>query len=208
MKILALALLLTFSASPAGAQTPPAPAKPAPASPAPASPAPPSPVPKPAEAGARDPKAEIIFDEAELPARVAQTRQRIIDAARTGDIARIIVVMEMSEVRPIFTRSGEKDPVAALKAASADGEGREMMARLIDALSTQGARIRAGTSQEMFVWPYFAETPIKALDPEDEVTLWRLGKGRDVKAMRAADRYQGWRIGIGPDGTWHYVLDE
>ncbi len=197
MRQLALFVFLALMPLPAAAQAP----KP----PEPAKQAVP---PKLGEVAARDPNAEIIYDEAELPARVAQTRHRIIEAAKTGDMPRLLVVMEMNEMKPIFTRTGEKDPAKALMAASADPNGREMMAQLVDALLSPGVKIRAGTPQEMYVWPYFAETSITALAPEDEVMLWRLARGRDVKGMREANRYKGWRIGIGPDGTWHYVLDE
>ena len=79
------------------------------------------------------------------------------------------------------------------------------MGQLTNAFAVGHARINAGTSQEMFVWPYFAVLDPRLLTPEQEVDAYRLFSTHTLREWREKARYPGWRIGIGPDGTWHYL---
>ncbi|WP_439573457.1 hypothetical protein [Phreatobacter sp.] len=197
----------------------PAPASPSSASPAPANPAPPpaaataAPVPVPA-AETRPPRprppppasVDLLPDNEDLGDRVGAMRERLILAARSGDLERLKVVFETNETMPVFSRGGERDPVAFWKQASGDGDGREILAILINILDLPAARINRGTPQEMFVWPYLAHVPLDRLDARQSVDLYRLMTAQDVRDMRTLGSWVFWRLGIGPDGTLHFFL--
>ncbi len=218
--------------TPLATEAPPPPARPlAPSPPAPAATTAPQPVTPPAAApavatppattppaatplpapGPRRParapvSVEILPDNEDLRERVGSMRERLILAARSGDIARLGVVFQMNETMPVFTRGAERDPVAFWKAASGDGEGREILAVLLNILDLPAALINKGTPQEMYVWPYLAHLPLTDLSPRQSVDLYRLMTAQDVRDTRTLGAWVFWRLGIGPDGTVHFFL--
>lgn len=202
--------------APAAAPVPaplPAPATPPAAAPAVATPSgatPPAATPVPAPGPRRSARApvsvEILPDNEDLRERVGSMRERLILAARSGDIARLGVVFQMNETMPVFTRGPERDPVAFWKAASGDGEGREILAVLLNILDLPAALINKGTPQEMYVWPYLAHLPLTDLSPRQSVDLYRLMTAQDVRDTRTLGAWVFWRLGIGPDGTVHFFL--
>jgi hypothetical protein len=58
----------------------------------------------------------------------------------------------------------------------------------------------------MYVWPYFAFTPLKTITPEQKVALFRIVTGADFKEMNEFGAYIFYRLGIAPDGTWHFFV--
>ncbi|MCZ0733359.1 hypothetical protein [Phreatobacter sp. AB_2022a] len=182
--------------APAGATPPSRSAAPGPAAPArPAGPRRPAPV-----------SVEILPDNEDLKDRVGHMREKLILAARSGDIERLGVVFQMNETMPVFSRGGERDPIAFWKQASGDGQGHEILAILLNILDLPPAVINKGTPQEMTVWPYLAHVPLDRLTPRQSVDLYRLMTAQDVRDMRALNAWVFWRLGIGPDGTLHYFL--
>jgi hypothetical protein len=165
----------------------PAPPPAAPAGPTPATPA-------------------VQTDLAALPAPVARMRTRILEAARTGDLNKVLTVMQSNETMPIFSFAEDKDPVAYWRASYPDSGGVEVLAILIGILETSFVRIEAGTPQEMYVWPYFALVPLDKLSHAQKVELFRIVTGPDFKEMQEAGSYGFFRLGIGPDGTWHFFV--
>ncbi len=176
--------------------------------PAPASPAqaPPAAQPAPARRATPPVSVELLPDNEELRERVGSMRERLILAARSGDIARLGIAFQVNETMPVFTRGGERDPVAFWKKASGDGEGREILAVLLNILDLPAALINKGTPQEMYVWPYLAHVPLNDLNPRQTVDLYRLMTAQDVRDMRTLGSWVFWRLGIGPDGTVHFFL--
>ncbi|MFX7792955.1 hypothetical protein ABTK00_21180, partial [Acinetobacter baumannii] len=83
----------------------------------------------------------------DLRERVGHTREKLILAARSGNIERLAVVFQMNETMPVFSRGGERDPVAFWKQASGDGQGHEILAILLNILDLPGAVINKGTPQ-------------------------------------------------------------
>jgi hypothetical protein len=160
-----------------------------------------------APAGPDKPLPEIHYGDADLPEPVRKTRQAILDAAKSGDIEALRPVLEMSEMPPTLSKNDlGSDPITFLKETSGDLQGREILAILIDLLETGWVRTGAGTPQEMYVWPYFAEVPVDRLTPPQLVEIYRILTATDVDEMRAYDSYLFFKIGIGPDGTWHYFF--
>jgi hypothetical protein len=147
---------------------------------------------------------EIITDLSRLPAPVARTRERILAAARSGDLPKLVALM--NETMPTFSFSDETDPIAFWKATYPDSSGIEVLSILTTILETGFVRVEEGTQQEMYVWPYFVRMSLKALTPPQKVELFRIITGADYKDMTAFGAYAFYRLGIGPDGTWHFFV--
>jgi hypothetical protein len=209
--------------SPPGAPkaAPPAPAPPPQQAPQPSPQAAPAPAPSPQAAPAAPAKpaqpppsalsraqspGEISYDLSLLPLPVARTRARILEAARSGDLEKLLAVMQSGETTPIFTFGAEKNPLAYWRNNYPDSGGMEVLSILINILEAGYVRIDKGTPQEMYVWPYFAFTPIKSLTPEQKVALFRIVTGADYKEMSEFGAYIFYRLGIAPDGTWHFFV--
>lgn len=155
----------------------------------------------PAAAPAKAP--EVLRDVAALPAPVQKMRLEILRAAATGQIESLRQPIELNELRPTFASKAVGDPIAFLRAASGDGEGREILAILIDILTTACVRQKTAGGGESYVWPYFAETPLDRLTPAQQVELLRLAPVARFKEMRETGRYDDYRLVIGHDGVWH-----
>lgn len=143
-----------------------------------------------------------------LPAPVVEMRDAILSAVRSGRIEELRVAIELNEIKPAFSDKPVADPIAHLKAQSADGEGRELLAALGNVLEAGWIAVPLGRDLEnnrIYVWPRLAETGLAGLSPADEVELYRLVPVAEARRMRAAGRYDHWRIGIGADGVWHYL---
>jgi len=134
--------------------------------------------------------AEIITDLSRLPAPVARTRERLLAAARSGDLQQLAALMNDST--PVFSFTDEKDPVA--------------LSILTMILEAGYVRVDEGTPQEMYVWPYFVRMSLSALTPQQKVELFRIVTGADYKDMMKLGVYAFYRVGIGPDGTWHFFV--
>ncbi len=139
-----------------------------------------------------------------LPPGVVKMRQRLLDAAYSGDMQRLKVVAQSNETPPIFSINEIGDPIAYLKAQSGDGQGLEVLAILTDVLEAGWARINPGTPQEMFVWPAYAAMPLDHLEPGQVVELYKIVTSSDLEEMKSVGRYTFYTVGIGPDGTWHW----
>ena len=114
---------------------------------------------------------------------MARTRERIVAAARTGELHQIVAAMETSEPMPVFSFTQDKAPIVFWKTTYPDSEGIEMLAILLSILETGFVHVDQGTPQEVYVWPYFARMPLKALTPQQKVELFRIVTGADYKDM-------------------------
>ena len=148
--------------------------------------------------------AEIITDLSGLPAPVARTRERLLAAARSGDLQQLAGLM--TDTLPIFSFTDDKDPVAFWKANYPDSDGVEVLSILTLILESGFVRVDEGTSQEMYVWPYFVRMSLGALTPRQKVELFRLVTGADYKDMMKLGVYVFYRLGISPDGTWQFFV--
>jgi hypothetical protein len=150
------------------------------------------------------PPPEIITDLSRLPAPVARTRDRILAAARGGDLQKLAALM--NESKAIFSFTDEKDPIAFWKANYPDSDGVEVLSILITVLETGFVRVDEGTPQDIYVWPYFVAISLKALTPPQKVELFRIITGADYKDMTAFGAYTFYRLGITPNGTWQFFV--
>jgi hypothetical protein len=148
----------------------------------------------------------VLGDLARLPEAVTRTRARILAAARTGDLAKVLAEMQAHPAMPVFSFSEDKDPVAFWKANYPDSDGIEVLSILITILRSNFVHVDQGTPQEIYLWPYFARLPLKTLTPEQKVELFAIITGADYKDMIDFGAYSFYRLGIAPDGTWHFFV--
>ncbi len=149
---------------------------------------------------------EIHTDLSVLPERVSNTRAAILEAARGGDIEEMLPVLEMNELPPTVSFGKTDDPIAFWKEVSGDGEGREILATLVEILEMPFARTNAGTPEEMYIWPYLARIAPNKLTPAQKVDLFQLVSPEEAKKMEDFGDYIYYRLGIGRDGTWHFFV--
>jgi len=149
---------------------------------------------------------EIIADPARLPPAVARTRERILAAARSGELAKLFAVMKEAPSLPVFSFSEDSDPIGFWRANYPDSDGVEALSILINVLETAFVHVDVGTPQEIYLWPYFARTPLKALTPVQQTELFRIITGADYKDMVEFGVYSFYRLGIAPDGTWQFFV--
>jgi hypothetical protein len=142
-------------------------------------------------------------DTTELPAPVQDMRVSILRAASSGNLDEIRYVLERNEIMPVLSAQGKvADPLEHFRAQSADGEGLELMAALIEVL-TVGYAVKQQPDTQMYVWPHFAERGVNNLSAAERVQLYRLVSPEEAERM-AETGYDHYRLGIGADGTWHF----
>jgi hypothetical protein len=145
--------------------------------------------------------AEIILDLSELPEPVRRMRELIVEAAASGDYERLRPLTAPGP-RQTLVDNGNGEPVDAMRGLSGDPEGLEILAILLDILSTGAARLDAGTPNEVYVWPYFAGKPLASLTPPERVELLRIVTAGDLMGMEEGGNYNFYRLSITPDGEW------
>ena len=148
---------------------------------------------------------QVLYDFNELPDPVKRMLQQIADAAQSGDIEKMRPVFESNELKPMVTTAYVDDPIAFWKKASADGTGRDVLAAMLNVMTSGFVRKGQGRD-EIFVWPYFAETDLSKLTPAQEVELYRILSPELALQMKNAGKYNYYRLGISPTGVWQYFM--
>lgn len=152
------------------------------------------------------PPPEVIYDLEKAPEPVRRMRQLIIDAATTGDILKLRPLMNPGpDQTAVPLQDQDQDPIEALKAMSGDSDGVEILAILLDVLSTGFVQLDKGTDEEAYVWPYFAGRSLGLLTPREKVELLRIVTAGDVAEMQEYGNYNFFRVGITPDGRWKFL---
>ncbi|MBP1850817.1 hypothetical protein [Rhizobium halophytocola] len=152
-----------------------------------------------------DDKAEFPTDITKAPEPVKRMRDLIMKAAVTGDVEKLRPLLNPGPNQTQLLLGGDdSDPVETIKGFSGDDDGLEVLAILLDILNTGFARINAGTADEMYVWPYFAEKNINALTAPEKVDLLRIVTAGDLTGMQESGNYNFFRVGISPDGQWKF----
>ena len=148
---------------------------------------------------------EVLSDVSKIPQAVARMRELIVEAAASGDIERLRPLLGKG---PTQTQVGENgtDPVEVLKGLSGDPDGIEILAILLDVLSTGFVLVDKGTPEEMYVWPYFTEKSLSSLTAPEKVDLLRLVTAGDFIGMEEGGNYNFYRVGITPDGQWKFFI--
>jgi hypothetical protein len=148
---------------------------------------------------------QVLYDFNALPDPVKRMLTSIAGAAESGNIEAMRTVFESNELKPMVSTSFVDDPIAFWKKASADGTGRDVLAAMLNVLSSGYVRMGKG-KDEIFVWPYFAETDLAKLTPAQEVELYRIVPPELALAMKTSGKYSYYRLGVSPTGVWQYFL--
>lgn len=141
-----------------------------------------------------------------LPDRVRDMRQWIIDAARSGDIEALGAVLESNELPPIVSFNGNPDPINFWKEKSRDGRGLDILAIMMKIFEMGYVKLHAGTSEEIYVWPYLAEVPLDRLTTAQKADLYQLLPPDHTEATLKEGRYSYYRAAISKDGTLQYLV--
>lgn len=150
---------------------------------------------------------EVLSDVSKIPQAVARMRELIVEAAASGDMERLRPLLGKGDTQTqVSVGEGDEDPIATLKGLSGDGEGVEILAILLDVLSTGFVEMEKGTPEAMYVWPYFAAKPLTSLTPPEKVDLFRLVTAGDFAGMQEFGTYNFYRVGITADGEWKFFV--
>jgi hypothetical protein len=148
---------------------------------------------------------EVIYDFNRLPDEIRDTLQRIVVVAQNGNIDDMLPVLEENELPPMLSATAVSDPIAFWKKNSADGQGRDILAAMMNVFSS--GFMRKGEGKDvMYIWPYFAEMDLTKLTPAQEVDFYRVVPPPLGVEMKKSGKYSYYRAGIGTDGVWHYFL--
>lgn len=150
---------------------------------------------------------EIVYDLSKLPEPVRRLHDRIMEAARSGDIQKLRPLLEPGGNGTQLSFGGiDGDPIDYLKELSGDKEGAEILAILEDVLSAGFVHMDAGKPNDMYVWPYFFAVPLDKLTPTQKVELFRIVTSGDYDEMKTYGTYIFYRVGITPEGRWSFFV--
>ena len=149
---------------------------------------------------------EIFHDINKAPEPVRQMRQRIVEAAASGDMERLRPLLMGKTPTQVTIGETTDDPIRSLKELSGDSEGMEILAILLDVLQTGFAHVGKGTPDEVYVWPYFTEKSLTTLTDPEKVELLRIITAGDYSDMLEFGGYNFYRVGIRPDGEWKFFV--
>ena len=153
------------------------------------------------------PLPQVLRDYSKLPSAVREMRQKLIDAATTGNSENLRPLMCKEENATALSFGGEtNDPIQHLKEESGDEDGQEILAILIEILEAGFVHLDEGTADEVFAWPYFFAYPLDKLTPPMRVELFRILTAGDLEDSAAFGSYIFYRTGIKPDGTWSFFI--
>jgi hypothetical protein len=157
-------------------------------------------------AHAAPPKRAAPATNATLPPGVAEMRETILMAVRSGKIDELKTAIELNEMRPDVSDQPVDDIIAYWRHGSKNGDGREILDALGKILDQPPAVLPLGRDIEnnaIYVWPALAERDPTSLTPPEDAVLAELMPPDEAAAVKAAKRWTWWRIAIGADGTWH-----
>lgn len=149
---------------------------------------------------------EPMTDATALPPLVVAMRQKILQACAKGDIEALRIPIDWNEVRPLFERGARRapgeDPVARLKAMSADPAGQEIIALLRAVLRQAFVKVVRGPTT-LYVWPAFALRPPADPTPAEREIMLTCVRFADLASPLADGRAMPMELAIGADGVWH-----
>jgi len=143
----------------------------------------------------------------ELPEPVRRMREKIMQATRDADFEALRPLLGTgADKTQLSFGTVEGDPIDFIRSLSGDPEGYEILAILLEVMEAGYAVFDPGTTNEIYVWPYFTATALDALTPKQRVDLFKLVTSGDYEEMRAFGAYVFYRVGITPDGKWRFFV--
>ena len=139
-----------------------------------------------------------------LPAPVAATRRRIVEAATQCDLTALARLARAGSSQFTYSFGGGTDPASYWRQEEA--AGREPLRLLVELLDRPYRQVQvAGSSQ--LVWPSaFAYDDWASVPAEDREALRPVYDEEDFAGFAEFGAYVGHRIGIAPDGDWLFFV--
>ena len=137
-----------------------------------------------------------LTEDPALPAAVADTRRRIVDAAVACDYD---ALQELAlEGDSGFTFSYGAETSAADHWAGAEERGEDVLRILVQTLAQTGHEYQGN-----WVWPTaYSDAPSEA----DWEALTQIYPADDVRSWREQGAFYGYRVGITPAGEWLFFV--
>jgi hypothetical protein len=138
----------------------------------------------------------------------ADMRATILEAVHSGRLEDLRQAIELNEIAPVIGDAHEADPIAALRKASRNGDGQDVLVALERILDDGWIALPLGRDIEnnlVYVWPRYAETGLPRATSDDVSELTPIVPAADLASTLEKGTYDGWRIGIAADGTWHFL---
>jgi len=153
------------------------------------------------------PLPDVQYDLSQLPEPVRLMHERLVAAAKAGDIEMLRPLISTGGNTTQLTFGEESDdPIDFLRSMSGDGEGHEILAILEEVLDAGYVHAGVGTSEELYVWPYFFALPLDSLNPRQRVELFKIVTAGDYEEMKTYGAYVFYRVGITPEGEWAFFV--
>jgi hypothetical protein len=149
----------------------------------------------------------VEYDLSKLPAPVRELHDKLVAAAKAGQIEAVRPMLQTGEDPTQLSLAGtDNDPITFLKSLSGDEGGQEILAILLEVLEAGYVHLDAGKPEELYVWPYFFAVPLDKLTDMQRVELFKLVTSGDYEDMKSYGAYIFYRVGISPDGKWQFFL--
>ncbi len=144
----------------------------------------------------------VVSDNPELlPEPVREKRDRLLEAAESGDIGRLKAIFATESAPPTVSFGQPDDPIDYLRQQSGDGDGVEILAILADLLSAPYAAMDGGDGEHLFIWPYLAAVDdLGRLSPRQQVDGYRIMGYAGFNDLQAVGTWFYWRVYIGNGG--------
>ncbi len=143
-----------------------------------------------------------------LPLRVKAMQSDILNAAETGNIFNLQIVLEQSELWPIakfgIKTSQTSNPVERWIEQSHGTQGAYILAQIEQILTMPAFKSPLVKGLDLYIWPYFANKDISQLCPNELVDLLKISTPKAALKMQNSGKYSGFQLAIGSDGSWHY----
>jgi hypothetical protein len=153
------------------------------------------------------PPPPVQYDLSTLPEPVRRMQGKLVEAAKSGDIEKLRPLLSGGARATQLTLGDDSgDPIDLLRSLSGDGEGHEILAILEEVLEAGFVHLDEGTSEELYVWPYFFALPLDGLTPQQRVELFKLVTAGDYEEMKTYGTYVFYRVGITPEGEWVFFV--
>ncbi len=154
-----------------------------------------------------EPIPEVQYDTSKLPAAVSALRDQLLAVSKSGDIQKLRPLIGLGDDQTQLSLAGiDGDPIDYLKSLAGDEDGQEILAILEEVLSAGYVHLDVGTSEELYVWPYFFAVPIDKLTGPQRVELFKIVTAGDYEEMKTYGSYIFYRVGITPQGKWAFFV--
>ena len=135
----------------------------------------------------------------ELPAAVTQTRDAIVDAAKSFDYDGLAALLDPATFSYSFGESG--DPIGYWQKLESEAHVPIFGDIIPLVLSTRPARM-----DDVYVWPAAAAKDPATWTEDDLADLRLFNADEDISSFEQAGGYLGYRAGIREDGTWLFFV--